>query len=108
MIIAVDFDGTLCTDRYPAIGMANTKLIRTLRKKQELGDKLILWTCRAGEKLEEAVIWCREQGIVFDAVNDNLPEMIALWGSNSRKITADIYLDDKAEAPWEMIMDKAV
>ena len=108
MIIAVDFDGTLCSDCYPDIGMANTKLIRTLRKKQELGDKLILWTCRAGDKLEEAIEWCREQGLLFDAINDNLPEMIALWGSNSRKITADIYLDDKAETPWEMIMDKAV
>ena len=108
MIIAVDFDGTLCVDCYPAIGTANYKLIRTLRKRQETGDKLILWTCRAGDKLEEAIEWCREQGIIFDAINDNLPEMINLWGNNSRKITADIYLDDKAETPWEMVLDKAV
>lgn len=106
MIIAVDFDGTLCSDSYPDIGTANTKLIRTLRKKQELGDKLILWTCRAGERLTEVVEWCRKQGLVFDAINDNLPEMVALWGNNSRKISADIYLDDKAEAPWELVTDR--
>ena len=108
MIIAVDFDGTLCSDSYPNIGTANTQLIRTLQKKQELGDKLILWTCRAGERLAEAVEWCRTKGLVFDAINDNLPEMIVLWGNNSRKISADIYLDDKAETSWEMVMDKAM
>ena len=108
MIIAVDFDGTLCSDSYPNIGTANTKLIRSLRKKQELGDKLILWTCRAGERLTEAVEWCQKQGLIFDAINDNLPEMVALWGNNSRKISADIYLDDKAEAPWELVMDRAM
>ena len=59
MIIAVDFDGTLCMDAYPAIGEPNSRLIRLLRKKQELGDRLILWTCRADEKLEEALSWSR-------------------------------------------------
>ena len=108
MIIAVDFDGTLCSDNYPNIGAANTRLIQILRKKQKLGDKLILWTCRAGERLTEAVEWCRKQGLVFDAVNDNLPEMIAFWGNDSRKISADIYIDDKAEVPWELVMDRAI
>lgn len=99
MIIAVDFDGTLCMDCFPEIGMPNMQLIKNLRKSQELGDKLILWTCRAGDKLQEAVEWCREHGLLFDAVNDNLPEVVEKWGSNSRKITADIYIDDKAEIP---------
>lgn len=66
---------------------------------QEHFTGLILWTCRAGEKLQEAIEWCREHGLLSDAVNDNLPEMIEKWGSNSRKITADIYIDDKAEIP---------
>lgn len=70
--------------------------------------EVLLWTCRVGDKLQEAVEWCREHGLLFDAVNDNLSEMVEKWGSNSRKITADIYIDDKAEAPWELIIDKAV
>lgn len=108
MIIAVDFDGTLCVESYPEIGAPNLKLIRMLRKKQELGDKLILWTCRAGNKLDEAVEWCRMQGLYFDAVNDNLPEMVELWGNNSRKITADIYIDDKSMTPWVASLEQAV
>ena len=108
MIIAVDFDGTLCVESYPEIGAPNLKLIRMLRKKQELGDKLILWTCRAGDKLDEAVEWCRMQGLYFDAVNDNLPEMVEMWGNNSRKITADIYIDDKSMTPWTASLEQAV
>ena len=63
------------------------------------GNKLILWTCRAGEALERAVSWCREHNLTFDAVNDNLPEIVALYGNNSRKITCDYYIDDKAVLP---------
>ncbi len=96
MIIAVDFDGTLCKDEYPSIGTPNTGLINELKNKQKSGDKIILWTCRAGLPLLEAVVWCQGMGLYFDAVNDNLPEVIALYGNNSRKITADVYIDDKA------------
>ncbi len=96
MILAVDFDGTLSYGIWPAVGPANDRLIRFLLWRQEEGDRLILWTCRAGEALETAVEWCREQGLVFDAVNDNLPETIEMYGVNSRKITCDYYIDDRA------------
>lgn len=97
MIIAVDFDGTLCKECYPNIGEANKELIDTLIIKKKKGDKLILWTCREGNFLEEATNWCEQQGLVFDAVNDNLEEMKQKYQHNSRKITADIYIDDKAQ-----------
>lgn len=98
-VIAVDFDGTLCAEAWPKIGEANRKLIMHLLKQKEKGTRLILWTCRCGDELEEAVEWCRNQGLEFDAVNENLPELIKLYGNNSRKINADIYLDDKAVNP---------
>lgn len=101
MIIAVDFDGTLCESSYPEIGQANIPLIKDLIGKKESGDKLILWTCRAGEDLDNAVEWCRGHGLVFDRVNENLPEIVELWGNDSRKITADIYIDDKAAQPLQ-------
>lgn len=104
MIIAVDFDGTLCEDAWPEIGKANNYLIMCLKGRQALGDKLILWTCRAGDKLEEAIEWCKTQGLIFDAINDNLPEIVEKYGNNSRKITADIYLDDRSEKRWNMII----
>ena len=95
MVIAVDFDGTLCKNVYPEIGKPNEPLILNLINQKRLGNKLILWTCRTGEFLDAAVEWCREHGLIFDAVNDNLPEQIEMYGGNSRKICADYYIDDK-------------
>lgn len=97
-IIAVDFDGTLCEDAFPGIGQPNWPLILFLKEKQREGSKLILWTCRCGNALNEAVSWCKKHGLVFDAVNANVPENILQHGgSDSRKIYADIYIDDRAE-----------
>lgn len=93
-IIAVDFDGTLCEDRWPDIGAPNRNLIDWLINRQIEGDKLILWTCREGFKLNEAVRWCKAQGLFFDAINCNLPERAAKWG-DSRKISADVFIDDR-------------
>ena len=64
-IIAVDFDGTLCENKWPDIGEPNIKLIDYLKKRQEDGDKLVLWTCRTGEYLSDAVCWCLEKGVRF-------------------------------------------
>ena len=90
-IIAVDFDGTLCFSKWPELGEPNRPLIEYLKSQRSSGNKLILWTCRAGEALEKAVSWCRDQQLEFDAVNDNLPEIVELYGTNSRKITCDFY-----------------
>ena len=95
-IIAVDFDGTLCENQWPEIGLPNTKLIKELIYRRKQGDKLILWTNRVDDKLENAVNWCKEQGLEFDAINDNLPEIVESFGSNSRKVFANIYIDDRA------------
>ena len=98
-IIAVDFDGTLCYSDWPALGDPNERLISYLRTWRDQGNKLILWTCRAGDALEDAIRWCREQQLEFDAVNDNLPEIVELYGNNSRKITCDYYIDDRSLLP---------
>lgn len=96
-IIAVDFDGTLCIEEYPAIGAPNIPLIEALKALRATGKcRLILWTCRVGKPLQEAVEWCKAHGLEFDTVNENLPEMIELWGNDNRKVFADRYIDDKA------------
>jgi hypothetical protein len=94
-VIAVDFDGTLFEDKWPEIGEPNTALIDYLKKRQEQGDKLILWTCRCGDDLDAAVKKCEAHGLIFDAVNENLPEAIEIFGNDSRKIFAHEYIDDK-------------
>lgn len=99
-IIAVDFDGTLCADRYPEIGAPNLLLIRQLILLRKRGMRLILWTCRCGDALRDAVAFCAEYGLQFDAVNENVPETFARYGTESRKISADLYIDDRAALPW--------
>lgn len=96
-IIAIDFDGTLCENKWPDIGEPNMKLIWHLTEQREkYGAKLILWTCRNGMKLKAAVEWCAERGLIFDAVNENLPEVVEWMGGDTRKIFADEYIDDRA------------
>lgn len=95
MIYGIDFDGTLCEHAYPNIGVPNIRLIVLLRNLKQEGHKLILWTCRDGLKLVEAVEWCNEHGLEFDAINDDLPEIKESFTFKSQKVYADIYVDDR-------------
>ena len=92
--IAVDFDGTIVEHKYPEIGKENLFAFQTLKQLEKMGARLILWTFRTGKELEEAVEYCRKNGIEFYAVNKNYPEEI-FDDTISRKIDADIYIDDK-------------
>lgn len=93
-IIAIDFDGTVVEHRYPDIGPEMLFAFDTLRELQKKGHRLILWTYRHGEYLEEAVNFCLKHGIEFYAVNANFPGETHLE-MGSRKIYADIYIDDR-------------
>jgi len=92
--IAIDFDGTIVEHQYPEIGKEKLFAFQTLRELEKRGARLILWTFRAGKELEEAVEFCRKNGIEFYAVNKNYPEEI-FDETVSRKIDADIYIDDR-------------
>ena len=87
-IVAVDFDGTLSLDsQYPNIGRFNTHLYEALMKLKGIGWSIVLWTCREGKELKEAVEWCKMNGLEFDAINENPPEV----PFKSRKVVANIY-----------------
>ena len=103
MTIAVDFDGTICTNNYPNIGKPNTTFIKNLIRCRNNGWKLILWTCRTDEQLEEAVEFCRSKGLEFDAINENLPEIVEGFGGDTRKVVADMYIDDRAYSASKFI-----
>jgi len=92
--IAVDFDGTLVEDEYPKIGKPILFAFDTLKKLQENGHRLILWTYRKGKALDEAVQFAESQGIIFYAVNKSFPEEI-FDPKYSRKINADFFIDDR-------------
>lgn len=95
-IIAVDFDGTLCENRWPEIGQENRHVINQLIRHQADGDKIILWTCRSGQMLDDAILWCLNRGLRFNAINANLAENIERYGNDCRKVFADEYWDDKS------------
>ena len=95
-VIAVDFDGCLCVKKWPDIGAPNWDAIHALIRRKAEGDKVILWTCRDGQQLEDAVLWCMNHGLRFDAVNENLPENIDFFGNDCRKVWANEYWDDRA------------
>jgi hypothetical protein len=92
--IAVDFDGTIVDHEYPSIGKEKLFAFRTLKELEKRGARIILWTFRAGKELEEAVDYCRKKGLEFYAINRNYPEEV-LTEEVSRKIDADIFIDDK-------------
>ena len=95
-IFAVDFDGTLSQGvPFPEIGEPNEPLFDMLQQEKAKGSRIILYTCRTGADLKAAVAFCNSRGLHFDAVNENLPELIAAYGGDTRKINADYYIDDK-------------
>lgn len=109
MVIAVDFDGTIVDDRFPEIGKEKLFAFETLRALHNDRHKLILWTCRSGRRLDEAVNFCRSKGVEFYAVNANYPDEPILEAT-SRKIVADLYIDDRSlggfpgwDTVWQML-----
>lgn len=90
-VIAVDFDGTLSLAHYPNLGEPNLTLIHNLIQARQKGHKVILWTCREYDSyLQEAIDFCCSYGLEFDAINENIQDINFF----SRKIVADIYIDD--------------
>ena len=97
MRIAVDFDGTIVENQYPAIGVEKPYAIKVLKRLAAEGDEIILWTARSGPLLQDAVDWCEKQGMKFFAVNSNYHMCLDHQNGfkGSRKIHADIFIDDR-------------
>lgn len=93
-IVAFDFDGTLAVTKWPTIIRPIVPVVEYAKRCKANGDQIILNTMREGENLQAAVDWCRDQGIEFDAINDNVPCMKEFYGNNPRKIFANEYIDD--------------
>ena len=93
-LIAIDFDGTIVEDKYPDIGKPLMFAFETMKRMQEDGHRLVLWTYRKGKKLDEAVEFCKKNGIEFYAVNKNFVEE-DYTPDVPRKLKADIFIDDR-------------
>lgn len=103
-IFAVDFDGTICENKFPQIGAPNLELIENLRVLRRNGNRVILWTCRAGEFLAAAIAWCATHDLTFDAVNEDIPEVkeSEFGKSKSAKVFAHVYIDDRNMNPLDV------
>ncbi len=95
LVIAVDFDGTVVEHKYPAIGKEMPFAFATLKELQKRGHRLILWTFRHGKTLDEAVEYCRQNGIEFYAINKSFPEEQFNPNEASRKLDCDMFIDDR-------------
>lgn len=93
MIIAIDFDGTIVTHMYPKIGQPIDGAIETIKILQNAGHKIILYTMRSGQPLNEAIQYLVDNDIHLWSVNKN-PEQIK-W-TQSPKVYAPLYIDDAA------------
>lgn len=109
MILAIDFDGTLHLGKFPEIGIPAPDAIKIMKQLKADGHYIIINTSRNGEQLLEAINWLLSKDIPFDRVNDNEPTNVAKYNSNSRKIYAHLYVDDRQVGglpPWSEIYDE--
>ena len=96
MTIAIDFDGTIVEHKYPKIGDEIPFATDTLKMLIKDGHRLILWSVREGDLLQEAVDWCHARGVEFWAVNKDYPEEEKDKNNHfSRKLKADMFIDDR-------------
>lgn len=104
-VIAVDFDGTIVTEHFPDIGELIPAAKRTLKRFKEKGGKVIIWTCRNGDNLQEAIDFLNDWKVPYDTINENIPERIEQYGTDPRKVGADLYIDDRSPhgCDWEYI-----
>lgn len=99
MIITIDFDGCIVEHKFPEIGKPIPYAIEAIKVIKAAGHQIILWTCREDvpqrNVLTEAIKYCKQNGIEFDAINDNIKPYEDHLYTNCRKVYANLYIDDK-------------
>lgn len=92
--IVIDFDGIIVVDKYPKIGMIKRGAKETINKLYE-DHTIIINTCRVGQYETDAIKALNDAGIKYHYFNNNSDELINKYGVDCRKISGDIYIDDK-------------
>ncbi len=102
MVIAIDFDGTIVEHQFPKIGPLKPGAVKAIKAFKKAGHKIAIWTCRQGQTEQDVRLFLIQNDIPFDTINMPVP------GSDlaTRKIYADLYIDDKGlryEENWDDI-----
>ena len=95
MIICIDFDGTIVDDAYPQVGKLKEGAKDVINNLVNSGHYVIIWTCRTGELMLNAINFLLTEGICFDQVNNHCPDNVFKYGPGGKKVYADVYIDDK-------------
>ncbi|MDD3079111.1 MAG: hypothetical protein PHH37_08405 [Paludibacter sp.] len=110
MILAIDFDGTIVEDKFPGIGNERRNAGYYINKLYKEGYFIIIWSSRIGKRLEEAKQWLDDRNISYNTINESCPANLEVFlGIDTRKIHADMYIDDKGldKIPeWDEIYEK--
>ena len=113
-VIAVDFDGTICENKYPMIGKLKNGVREVINKLVDNDNcEIIIWTCREGKYLKDAIFFLTENSIPYHYLNDNCNWAKEEFSNNAncRKVYADLYVDDKAifaDINWFKIYDEII
>lgn len=94
-ILAIDFDGTIVDDCFPDVGNLKPGAKEAINDLYDAGFKVIIWTCRSGVNLLKAVEFLAKEGVKYHHINQSCPDNVKLYGCDTRKVYADIYVDDK-------------
>ena len=100
-ILAIDFDLTICMSDYPDLGPERENAGLVIRKLMAQGYGIVINTCREGLALSDAIHWMEEHNIPYHYLNCNFPHLIEKYGADCRKISADMYIDDKGVDPLD-------
>lgn len=94
-ILAIDFDGTICDSKWPECGPEREMARHFINRLVKEGYGVVINTCREGVALAKAIVWLNNHGINYHYVNCNFPHVIQHYGADCRKVSADVYIDDK-------------
>ena len=106
LTLAIDFDGTIVHNDYPRIGPLRPGARKAINTLYQKGHHIIIWTSRSGEMVEHARKFLIDNDIMFHSINQSNPEHVQEYGGDTRKIFADLYIDDRALFPlvnWDEI-----
>ena len=110
LVIAIDFDGTIVDLAFPKVGAIKQDAAKYINMLYDEGHEIVINTCRAGKYEGDAEAMLKEHGIQYHYINCNMPWMIEFYSQDCRKISADLYIDDKClmglPDTWEEIYNK--
>ena len=105
VIVAVDFDNTITSvDTFPEISPIRSGAKRVINNLvTKYGCCILIFTCREEQSAEDAKEFLKREGVMFMHFNENCQQRVKHWNADSRKLGADVYIDDKGFASYDSI-----